>query len=319
MLYFTLVLCFLYWDEGWVKMKRFFLIFLIIVIISVIFAGCNNKSNISTNDKIKVISTIFPYYDFTRQISSDKVELTLLLPPGNESHSYEPSAKDIVAIENCDLFIYTGGESDAWVENLLDSFDVEINTLKVMDYIEPISEDLFEENDEHIWTSPQNAILITELINNELKKIDNDNSSIYDAMTNNYTIELDSLDKEFIDFFNSNNNNTLVFGDRFPFRYFAESYSLDYKAVFPGCSSETEVSAAGMADIINYVKDENIKTVFYLEFSNHKIADAIAEATNTNTAMLHSCHNVSKEDLDNGATYISIMKHNLDTLKEALK
>ena len=111
-------------------MKRFFLIFLIIVIISVIFIGCNNKSNISTNDKIKVISTIFPYYDFTRQISSDKVELTLLLPPGNESHSYEPSAKDIVAIENCDLFIYTGGESDAWVENLLDSFEVEINTLK---------------------------------------------------------------------------------------------------------------------------------------------------------------------------------------------
>ena len=101
-----------------------------------------------------------------------------------------------------------------------------------MDYIEPISEDLFEENDEHIWTSPQNAILITELINNELKKIDNDNSSIYDAMTNNYTIELDSLDKEFIDFFNSNGNNTLVFGDRFPFRYFAESYSLDYKSVF---------------------------------------------------------------------------------------
>ena len=136
-----------------------------------IFIGCNNKSNISTNDKIKVISTIFPYYDFTRQISSDKVELTLLLPPGNESHSYEPSAKDIVAIENCDLFIYTGGESDAWVENLLDSIYVEINTLKVMDCIEPISEDLFEENDEHIWTSPQNAILITELINNELKKL----------------------------------------------------------------------------------------------------------------------------------------------------
>lgn len=300
-------------------MKKLSLYILSMLFISFLFSGCGQADNSFDNqDKITIVTTIFPYYDFARQICTENAEVILLLPPGLESHSYEPSAKDIIDIQNCDLFIYTGGESDEWVKDILDSFETEVETLKMIDYVEGVTEPGEEEYDEHIWTSPLYAMTITETITDKIKEIDPENADLYNAMSNNYLVKLDILDQEFKEFFETVNNKTLVFGDRFPFRYFAEEYGLDYFAAFPGCSSDTEPSAGTIASLIDKVNSENISTIFYVEFSNHKIADAIAESTGKKTAMLHSCHNITREDLENGATYISLMEQNLETLKEAM-
>lgn len=300
-------------------MKKISLYILSVLFISFLFNGCGQSDNPSDNqDKITIVTTIFPYYDFARQICTENAEVTLLLPPGLESHSYEPSAKDIIDIQNCDLFIYTGGESDEWVKDILASFETEVETLKIIDYVEGVTEPGEVEYDEHIWTSPLYAMTITETITDKVKEIDPDKSDLYNAMSNNFLVKLDILDQDFKEFFDTVNNKTLIFGDRFPFRYFAEEYGLDYFAAFPGCSSDTEPSAGTIASLIDKVNSESISTIFYVEFSNHKIADAIAEATGKKTAMLHSCHNVTREDLENGATYISLMEQNLETLKEAM-
>lgn len=300
-------------------MKKTYFLMIFFVLISFCFVGCENVNTSNNEDKIQIISTIFPYYDFTNQICAENADVTMLLPPGSESHSYEPSAKDIAKIQKCDLFIYTGGESDAWVEDLLATFDGEINTLKLIDYVDGIMEDNEPVYDEHIWTSPKNAVIIADVITEKIIQIDPKNGDFYNAMSNNYIVELNMLDEDFTNFFSSTTNKTLIFGDRFPFKYFAVEYGLEYYAAFPGCSNETEPSAATMASLIDKVKSDNTKTIFYIEFSNHKIADAISEATGSKTAMLHSCNNVSNEDLENGATYLTIMRQNLDTLKEALK
>lgn len=300
-------------------MKKLGLYILSLFIISLLFSGCKNSIDSSdANGKITIVTTIFPYYDFSRQICSDKADVILLLPPGTESHSYEPSAKDIIAIQNCDLFIYTGGESDTWVEDILSSYNNEIETLKLIDFVEGVTEPDEDEYDEHIWTSPENAMLISYAIADKVKEIDPDNSDFYSAMNNDYQIELDIIDQKFKDFFATVNNKMLIFGDRFPFRYFANEYGLEYYAAFPGCSSETEPSANTIASLIDMVDAKDVSTIFYVEFSNHKIADAIAETTGKKTAMLHSCHNVTEEDLKNGASYITLMEQNLSTLKEAM-
>jgi len=254
------------------------------------------------------------------------------LPPGSESHSFEPSPQDIIKIQNADLFIYAGGESDYWVNTILESMDNKVNTLKMMDTVTVFEEELVEgmqlehedkmteeEYDEHIWTSPKNAIKISQEIAKRLSDIDPENSNIYKGNLQIYIEELSKLDNDFRDFFETVKNKTFIFGDRFPLLYFAKEYGINYYSAFPGCSDGSEPSAATIAFLVDKVKAENINTVFYIEFSNHKIADIIAESTDVKTAMFHSCHNVSKADLDDGATYISLMEQNLETLKEAMK
>lgn len=311
-------------------MKKTLITLLILTLAFGFFSGCADKSE-SDNTKINIVSTIFPSYDYAKQICGDAATVEMLLPPGAESHSYEPSAQDIIKIQNCDLFIYVGGESDTWVDDILSSLDTPVKTIKMMDCVTVVDEEtvngMQEENedeheseyDEHVWTSPQNAILITKTMTAAICEIDTKNSEYYRQNSSNYIAQLEELDREFADFFATVTNKTLIFGDRFPLRYFVDEYCLNYYAAFPGCSNETEASAATIAFLIDKVKEDHISTIFYIEFSNHKIADSIAEATNTKTALFHSCHNVSQQELDNGATYLSLMKQNLITLKEAMQ
>ncbi len=299
------------------------------------FASCAQTPD-AKSDKIQIVTTIFPPYDFAKQIGGDLVEVTMLLPPGSESHSYEPSSQDIIAIQNCDLFIYGGGESDTWVDGIIDSFDKPINTIKMMDCVAVVEEEIVDgmeaeqgeadsddseevEYDEHVWTSPRNSILIAEKIGNALLEIDAGHKEDYQSNMDAYVNSLEVLDQSFATFFAQVENKMMIFGDRFPLRYFVEEYGINYYAAFPGCSNETEPSAATIAFLIDKVKAENINTVFYIEFSNHKVADSIAEATGAKTALFHTCHNVSQEDMDQGATYLSLMEQNLKTLKEVMK
>lgn len=306
------------------------------------------EQNKVENEKISVVATIFPQYDFVRQIAGENVELKMLLKPGEETHSYEPTPQDIIAIQNSDLFIYVGGENDAWVEDILESMpDNGRKTLKLVDCVDTVEEEHVEgmkeerghehdeddaeheehgqeethsvhEIDEHVWTSPLNAVKIVEQIKEELCEIDSENAPDYEENAEAYVAQLKELDQEFQDVVDHSKRKLMIFGDRFPFRYFAEAYGLDYYAAFSGCASDTEPSAATMAFLINKVQDENIKTVLKMELSNENIAKAIAEATNADVKEFYSCHNLTAEQFADGETYLSLVEKNVETLREVL-
>jgi zinc transport system substrate-binding protein len=316
-------------------MKRIFAALAAIGIVLTL-AACGKKSA-AEQGGVKVVATIFPPYDFVRQIAGDaiaakQVSLAMLLPPGAESHSFEPTPQDIIAIQKSDVFIYGGGESDAWVERILASLDTGgIKIVTLMDCVEVVEEEIVEgmeneddaeegeaEYDEHVWTSPRNAALIAEKIAASLCEVDAARAELYRGNASSYVKKLDALDAEFSAVVQGAKRRTLVFGDRFPFRYFADAYGLQYFAAFPGCSTETECSAATLAFLIDKVKAEKIPAVFHIELSNEKIADTIAEATGAKKLLLHSCHNLSKKDFEAGKTYLDFMQDNAGALREAL-
>jgi zinc transport system substrate-binding protein len=288
------------------------------------------------NGKPTVVTTVFPPYDFVRQIAGDKVNLTMLLPPGAESHSFEPTPQDIIRIQNSSLFIYVGGESDAWVDRILSTLDTsKIRVLRLMDCVEIVEEEIVEgmqeeeepdgddeeeaEYDEHVWTSPGNAKRIVEKIAGELAEIDRANAGEFRKNAGEYLAKLDALDAAFRNAVSQGSRKVFVFGDRFPLRYFADAYGLAYFAAFPGCSTETEASAATVAFLINKVRNEKIPVVFHIELSNEKIADTICEATGASKRLFHAAHNVTRREFEGGSTYLEIMTKNVETLREALR
>jgi len=292
------------------------------------------KEGAMGDEGISIISSIFPSYDFARQITGGDEDVTMLLPPGSESHSYEPTPRDTIKIQDCDVFIYTGGESDSWIDQILDSIDTSnVKIVKMMDCVETVPEELVEgmqaagddeeseepEYDEHVWTSPKNAKVIVEKISEAICRADPGNSQKYQQNTEEYLKQLDALDQKFQTVVDQGVRKTLIFGDRFPFRYLADEYRLDYYAAFPGCASETEPSAQTVSFLIDKVKEEKIPVVFYIEMSNEKMADTICEDTGAKKMLFHACHNVSKDDLKNGTTYLELMENNVKALKEALQ
>lgn len=311
---------------------------LILSMLLLCLCGCDTKKGDTDKTGITVISTCFAAYDFAKQLAGNCAESELLIPPGTESHSYEPTPKDILRLESCDLFVYVGGESESWVTAMLSSLENQPETLRLMDVVELRHEETLEgmqehedehgdehgdehdhegeEYDEHIWTSPANASLITQAICDSLCKIDKKNCDTYRKASDSYRAELDKLGSDFKAYF-AENKKPLVFGDRFPLLYFAREYGLTCYAAFPGCSAQTEPSAATISFLIDKVKSESISTVYYIEFSTHLAADAIAEATGAKTALFHTCHNVSGDEIKNGATYIGLMRANLETLKSS--
>jgi len=308
----------------------------LLLVLVLLLAGCGGTQGdgdtaASANGKIRVVATIFPPYDFTREIAGDEIALTMLLKPGSESHSYEPTPQDIITIQNADVFIYVGGESDVWVDEILDSMDTEqMEIISLMDVVELYIEETVEgmdvghedeeeaEYDEHVWTSPQNARVIVQAISEVLCRADPEHAAAFQENTDAYIEALVQLDEAFRDVAANGVRTELIFADRYPFRYFSEEYGLTYYAAFPGCSTETEASAATVAFLIDKVREDNIPVVFYIEFSNEKMADTICESTGAEKLLLHSCHNVTKDDFEAGATYLSLMTQNIENLREAL-
>ena len=326
--------------------------FLLVLAMLATLGGCANppeEAVESSDGGMTIVAANFPAYDFARAVAGD-ANVTLLLPPGSEAHSYEPTPADILKVQSCDLFLYLGGESDSWVETILDAAEPTGQTLAMIDCVETLEEEHTEgmqeeaghhheehgdhdnhddhddhdhlgtvtEIDEHVWTSPANAAAITRRFGEELAALDSTHGAQYRANAEAYAAQIDALDQEFHDFFDALPDRTIVFGDRFPLRYFAEEFHLNYYAAFPGCSTQTEPSAATIAFLTDKVKSEHISTVWYIEFSNHLVADAIAEAAGAGTAMFHSCHNVSPEELAGGETYVTLMEGNLERLRERM-
>ena len=319
------------------KFLSFALSLFIIFTTALPLASCSSDKGSVKKDssKISVVTTIFPYYDFTRSIAGDKADIRLLLSPGSEPHSYEPSPSDIVAIENCDIFIYNGGESDEWVESVLESIDNKnMKVMRMMDYVDLLYEQSIDhdeheheehtehehgkEYDEHIWTSIKNAEKLSGAICDELSACDFANKEIYAKNTDIYLSKLQTLDSEMSDIVNNAKRKTVVFGDRFPFLYFVTDYSLEFECAFPGCSSETEPSISTVTHMIDFTRNNQVPVVFYLEFSNGKVAKLISEDSGAKTMRFSSCHNVTKDEFADGSSYISLMEQNANALKEAL-
>lgn len=290
----------------------------------IIMSGCTGSEAAKTD--FSIITTLFPQYDFARKIAGDTADVTLLLTPGSESHSYEPTPKDIARIQKADLFIYNGGESEVWVDEILKSSgNKDMKVLKLMDCVDLLEEDSEEDHheheteyDEHIFTSLRNSEKLIEDIQNAMSEVKPDSSELYKSNADKYKSELDSLDKKFTDMINGSKRRTVVFGDRFPFKYFSEDYGLECYAAFSGCSSETEASSATMSRLIDTVKNESIPVVFHIEFSSETICRKISDATGAQIALLHSCHNISKKDLESGVSYLDLMTQNYNELEKAL-
>lgn len=322
-------------------MKRFFA-FLLIICLSLSLCACGKGSIDNGGAGLEIVTTVFPAYDFACQIAGDKAKVTLLVPPGSETHSFEPTPKDVITLQSCNLLVCNGGESEQWLEALLEGQEGEIPCLRMLDCVETVTEEIKEgmqvtghdhdheheehdheheehgEPDEHEWTSPANAILICRQICARLCEIDPENGEYYVNQLDEYSAELAALDAEFRDIAQSARFKTLIFADRFPVRYFTEEYGYDYYAAFPGCADDSEPSARTVAFLIDRVREENIPVVFYVEFSNQKMADVVCEDTGCEKLLFHSCHNVTAEQLRQGISYLDIMWDNAARLREAL-
>ncbi|GBR76181.1 zinc transport system substrate-binding protein [Candidatus Termititenax persephonae] len=312
------------------------LLFLVILSLGCGLGGCGWRPTASTNGKINIVTTIFPQYDFVRNIAGDQANITLLLRPGAETHSYEPSPQDIIKIKNSTVFVYTGGESDEWVERILASLDTDsLQIVSLLDCVPTVEEELVEgmqeeeaeaeedaesepEYDEHVWTAPRNAKLIVQKITDTLCAVDTPNAVAYRQNAENYLARLDKLDADLRALTSGAKRKTLVFGDRFPFRYFTDAYGLKYFAAFPGCSTETEASPATIRFLIDKMRQEKIPVVLHIELSNQKMAKAIAEATGAQVRQLHAVHNITRRDFQSGLGYLDLMRQNIEVLKEAL-
>ncbi len=322
---------------------------LVMVLCVGLLAGCGSTDSgvqqESGNEKFNVVCTVFPEYDWVREVIGDNMEayeLTLLTENGVDLHSYQPTAKDIAKIGNCDLLLYVGGESDKWVRdalkettnknmqviNLLEVLGDEAKEEEIVEGMESEEEHEGEEEgpeyDEHVWLSLKNAKLFTKAICEALSKLDEEHSEDYQTNLSNYNEKLSALDKEYEAFVEAGDSGrkTVVFGDRFPFLYLMDDYDVDYYAAFPGCSAESEASFETITFLANKVDEFGLSKILVIDGSNQKIAQTIVSNTkdkNQEILALDSLQSVTKQDIQSGTTYLKVMESNLEILKQALK
>ena len=309
--------------------------------------GCTKENKLDENS-ISIVATNFPAYDFARSVITKvdenylapinnftNVDIKLLIKPGMETHSFDPTPKDIIDIQNADIFIYMGGHSETWVEKILaTSNKLPKKIIKLKDVVE-ISDNHHHheteaehnhnehEEDEHFWTDSKNAIKMISTILENIIEVDNEKTNgkyinEYNVNANAYINQIKKLSSEIKNTVDNSSNKLLIFGDRFPFTYFAEEYGLEYISAFDGCSSAVEVKTSKIAELIDTAKEKNSKAIFKIEMSNGKIAQTIADATGAKILELHSCQNVTKDDFNKGVTYAYTMNSNLNALKEGL-
>jgi len=319
-------------------MKKILNVILVALLASALF-GCTQNQNTPNvikdeliNKKIKVVTTLFPQYDFARQIAGDKAEIVLLLPPGAESHSFEPTPSDIISINKADVFIYTGKYMEPWdassgITLVKEEHDYDHDEHHDGELDEDEHEHEEEvhggdghnhEYDPHIWTSPVIAIKMVDNIASSLCYADPENASYYKANAESYKMRLGLLNDEFSEIVASGMRNKIYFGGRFALHYFVEEYGLEYESAYDNCSSETEPSARDMAHIIDEIKENNIPVIYYEELTDPKVSRNISEDTGAEMMLFHSCHNLSKKDFDSGATHLDLMKQNVENLRKGL-
>lgn len=355
-----------------------------IVTISMILgmAGCGKTTEKEDNYRLKIVTSLFPYYDMARAVIGDVkgIDLKMIVTPGQDSHSFEPTPSDVIQMENADVLIYNGGSLETWIDTLLDSLNNKNQIqMKMMDYVDVLNEEIVEgmdtrfeehdheehshkednhnkenhkedshseenhkednhsedssndsefhnedseeeheETDEHIWTSPVNEIIMTEKICETLSKALPEEKENFQKNAENYISQLKELDNEFRTIVENAKTKEIIFADKFPLQYFTKEYGLKYYAAFPGCGSDMEPSTKTIAFLVDKIKEDNIKAVFYLELSSHIVADAIETDTGAKPLQFNSCHNITQKQFDSGVTYVDLMKENVNNLKIAL-
>lgn len=355
-----------------------------IVTISMILgmAGCGKTTEKEDNYRLKIVTSLFPYYDMARAVIGDVkgIDLKMTVTPGQDSHSFEPTPSDVIQMENAEVLIYNGGSLETWIDTLLDSLNNKNQIqMKMMDYVDVLNEEIVEgmdtrfeehdhdehshkednhnkekhkedshseenhkednhsedssndsefhnedseeeheETDEHIWTSPVNEIIMTEKICETLSKALPEEKENFQKNAESYISQLKELDNEFRTIVENAKTNEIIFADKFPLQYFAKEYGLKYYAAFPGCGSDMEPSAKTIGFLVDKIKEDNIKAVFYLELSSHIVADAIETDTGAKPLQFNSCHNITQKQFDSGVTYVDLMKENVNNLKIAL-
>lgn len=321
------------------------------VIMMFSLSGCNvNHAEKEIEYRLNIVTTLFPYYDMVRAIAGDTdgIHISMTVAPGQDSHSFEPTPADVICINRADVFIYNGGSLETWVDTLLESLDNDRQIqMKMMDYVDVLEEEHVEgmdtrfdvhdheedrhleedfgeehshehEEDEHIWTSPVNTQILTQKICDELCRALPEEADSFRKNAEKYIAQLQELDTELHDVIDSAEKKEIIFADKFPLLYFAKAYDLEYYAAFPGCGSDMEPSAKTIAFLIDKIKEDKVKAVFYLELSSHAVADAISEDTGAVTMQFNSCHNITRKQFDDGVTYIDLMKQNVNNLRKAL-
>ena len=333
-------------------MKKITALLLALFMLVGALAGCGKQNDTNQTDKLSIVTTIFPEYDWVREILGDKAdnaEITMLLDNGVDLHSYQPTADDIVKISDCDLFIYVGGESDEWVEDALRNaangnmkvinlLEVLGDSVKTEEIVEGMQEEEHEhedahahddaeeheheeEADEHVWLSLKNAKMLVRVISKALQELDPDSKDIYAANADAYVKKLSALDAEYQAAVDAASNKTILFGDRFPFRYLVDDYGLRYYAAFVGCSAETEAGFETISFLAKKVDELKLPCVLTIEGAQHKIAETIVQNTaekNQKVLTMDSMQSTTSKDVANGTTYLSVMEKNLSVLKEAL-
>ena len=333
-------------------MKRIISLLLALAL-SLSLAACAAPAEKADDGKIQIVATLFPYYDFARAIVGDRADVTLLLSPGREAHSFEPTPLDAVTISEADVFLYNGGEGEYWVESMLDAAGENIAVVaRMMDYVDALNEEYVEgmqgtdghdhdhehgshddhdhdheedehdsdeiEYDEHIWTSPKNAVVLCRAVCDAICRADAENAAFYRANCENYCAQLEDLDARFAALCESAPRRLLIFADRFPMLYFCREYGLDYRAAFHGCSGDTEPSLATIKFLIDKVEDENIPVVYTIDFGTKKVAAVVSECTGAAIETLYSMQTVSRADFDAGETYLTLMERNFEALRKGL-
>ena len=324
-------------------MKNRFLKFVALAIASILTPLCISCNGFG-GGKTKIITTIFPEYDWVMNVLGDKkdnFDVSMLLDSGVDLHSYAPTPKDIVSISNCDLFIYVGGESDKWVDDVLkDTKNKDMAVINLMEVLgdkakeeeiiegmegeeeeEEEGEEEGPEYDEHVWLSLNNSQLFIQNICDSLSKLDKDNANYYKSNADTYINNLKALDAEYKDAVSKANKDTLLFADRFPFRYLVDDYSLKYYAAFIGCSAETEASFETIKFLANKVDELGLNYILKIESSDGAIANTVKNATqNKNQTILtmDSIQSATTKEYANGRNYLSMMQNNLAVLKQAL-
>lgn len=333
-------------------MKRIISLLLALAL-SLSLAACAAPAEKADGGKLQIVTTLFPYYDFARAIAQDRADVTLLLSPGREAHSFEPTPLDAVTISEADVFLYNGGEGEYWVESMLDAAGEHIAVAsRMMDYVDALNEEYVEgmqsadghdhdhehgshddhdhdheedehdsdeiKYDEHIWTSPKNAVVLCRAVCDAICRADAENAAFYRANCENYCAQLEDLDARFAALCESAPRRLLIFADRFPMLYFCREYGLDYRAAFHGCSGDTEPSLATIKFLIDKVEDENIPVVYTIDFGTKKVAAVVSECTGAAIETLYSMQTVSRADFDAGETYLTLMERNFEALRKGL-
>ncbi len=321
--------------------------------------ACTVPVEKADDGKIQIVATLFPYYDFARAIAGGRADVTLLLSPGREAHSFEPTPLDAVTISEADVFLYNGGEGEYWVDSMLGAAGENIAVVaRMMDYVDALDEEYVEgmqgadghdhdhehgshddhddhddhdhdheedehdsdevEYDEHIWTSPKNAVVLCRAVCDAICKADPANEDFYCANCDDYCAQIEALDARFASLCESAPRKLLVFADRFPMLYFCREFDLDYRAAFHGCSGDTEPSLATIKYLIDKVEDEDIPVVYTIDFGTKKVAAVVSECTGAAVDTLYSMQTVSRADFDAGETYLTLMERNYEALRKGL-